>query len=545
MLLINLSAIAQDRYVIQLTDKNNSPYSLSNPIAFLTQRSIDRRTKQGIAIDSMDLPVNPNYINGINATGAAILNVSKWLNTITIQTADPNVLNAINLLPYVQNTVNVGKPAIAISGADKKPKDKFEIEKSSTIPYATLNKTTSLLSYGYSEHQIKMLNGDVLHDAGFQGDGMMISMMDAGYLNAQYNPCFDSLHLQNKIIATKNFASSTPDVYTDHWHGAMCFSILAANLPGNIIGTCPHADYLLLETEETPGEHVIEEYNWASGAEFADSIGADVFSTSLGYTVFDDPTQNHTYATLDGNTAPMTIAADIAASRGIVVINSAGNEGNNSAWDYHFSVPSDAHNILSIGAVDSAGNYASFSGKGPTFDGRVKPDVSALGQGTYYCSPFDSLVYSGSGTSFSGPVVAGLAACLWQKFPTLTAMQIVDAIRRSASIYNTPDSLIGYGIPDFAKAATLLSVNKVNNSITGMLRIYPNPVAYNLELNFDILNLKSNVTLTVYDGLGKLQKTIYCSTSTVKVDIANFHRGIYFLILSDGINSYSARFVKQ
>ncbi|MEO8151019.1 MAG: S8/S53 family peptidase [Bacteroidia bacterium] len=534
-LIISANAYSQNRYVVYFTDKNNTPYSLSNPLAYLTQRSIDRRVKQNIAIDSLDLPVNATYIQGVIATGATVLNISKWLNTATIQVTDTNMLAAVNALPYIKITTHVGRPANSNNLPLNKSKDKFAMESGSAIPYSTPNKTSSLLSYGYSAHQCQMLNGDALHDAGFQGDGMMISMMDAGYINADISPVFDSLHLQNKIKATWNFVNSTTDVFTDHWHGAMCFSIIGANSPGVLIGTCPHADYLLLETEESPGENVIEEYNWASGAEFADSMGVDVTTTSLGYTLFDDPTENHSYSTLDGNTAPMSIAADIAVSRGIIVVNSAGNEGN-SSWNY-ISVPSDANDILAIGAVDSAGNYVSFSGNGPTFDGRVKPDVSAQGAGTYFWNP-NGYVDSGGGTSFSGPIVAGLAACLWQKFTNRSALEIMDAIRRSASIYNNPDTLIGYGIPNFATASTILAVNEISNN--NSFAVYPNPAT-------DVLNIETSKHLNKfsYEITDITGRAIINGKAQQQISVAKLNAGIYFIRISgDGIYEVE-KFVKQ
>lgn len=538
LLLTSVQLHAQNRYVVYLKDKNNTPFSLSNPSAFLTQRAIDRRAKQNIAIDSLDLPVNQTYIQAVAATGATVLNVSKWLNTITFETTDPLIYAAVVALPFVNNGLTVGKQAAPLTTIDK-----FGEFKPNALPLLSANKTTSL-DYGAAYHQLKMLNGDALHDAGFSGEGMLIAVMDAGFLNANANPVFDSLFIQNKIVSTVDFVDHDGDVYNDHWHGAMCFSIMGANSPGNIIGTCPQANYILLRTEDINSENIIEEYNWATAAEYADSMGTDLFSTSLGYTLFDDPAQSHTYATLDGQTAPMTLAADIAVSRGIIVINSAGNEGNNS-WNY-ISVPSDAKTILAIGAVDSLENYASFSGNGPTFDGRVKPDVAALGQGTYYSSPFDYLTYSGNGTSFSGPVLAGLSACLWQKFPQLTALQIMQAIRQSASQFTNPDTLLGFGIPDFSVAATLLSVNETTQKESNAVVVFPNPVVNNLSVNTSKFMIGDAVTVTIYDVIGNknFHADFVITNSQLNFSVQNLPSGVYFIKLSQHNKIAHGKFIK-
>lgn len=494
---------AQDRYVLKLTDKNNSPFSINSPTAYLSARAIARRQKQGIAISSTDLPVNPSYLAAISATGATILNYSKWLNTVTIQTADTAVLNLCTALPFVMTYSNVGRHAMgAVSTTGQ---NKFGTSQPDKAPREILSGSTlknSAFSYGPAFHQINMLNGDALHTAGYSGDGMMIAVLDAGFYGTDVISVFDSLFINNQIVATWDFVLGNSNVYDYHGHGTSCLSLIGANEPGVMVGTAPHAKFILCRTEDGFTENLIEEYNWAAGAEFADSIGADVFSTSLGYTEFDDPAMNHTYATLDGNTAPMTIAADIAASKGIVVVNSAGNEGS-SPWNF-ISVPADADSNLAIGAVDSMEQYVSFSGKGPTPDGRIKPDVCAQGAGTYVANGFDGTVNPGSGTSFSGPIIAGLAACLWQTHPLLTNMDIVQAIKKSASQYNTPDSLLGYGIPDFTQASMILGgidpgVLPAEDQIYA---VFPNPFSDVVTVQY-FTTTSQDITVSVYDAVGR------------------------------------------
>ncbi|MFI5219677.1 MAG: S8 family serine peptidase, partial [Bacteroidia bacterium] len=367
---LSLQIFAQDKYVVRLANKNNSPFSFSNPSAYLSSRAIQRRTNQNIPIDSADLPVNPAYISGISGTGAAILGRTKWLNAVIIQTSSSSVLNAISNLPYVVNVNNVGRHA----GGNNIPYNKFsnELLRTDEMYNGNANRTASF-DYGPSLNQIQMIGGDLMHDNGFTGTGIHIAVIDAGFENADNMDAFDSLFANNQVLGTRDFVDNETNVYDNSSHGSMVLSIIGGNWPGNIVGTAPHAKFWLLRSEDAATEYLIEEYNWAEAAEFADSVGADVINSSLGYTEFDDPAHNHTYNDMDGNTAPSTRAADFAAKKGMIVCNSAGNSGNDP-WNF-IGAPADADSILAIGAVDDLENYASFSSNGPTSDGRVKPDV--------------------------------------------------------------------------------------------------------------------------------------------------------------------------
>lgn len=275
---------------------------------------------------------------------------------------------------------------------------------------------TNSFNYGQATGQTQMIAMDALHNLGYAGEGMLIALLDGGFLDANIMPSLDSVFSNNQVLATWDFVSNDANVYDDNWHGASVFSCIAANVPGEMVGTAPHAQFLLLRSEDVSSEYIIEEYNYAAAAEFADSAGADVIHSSLGYTKFDDASQDHTYADMNGNTAPATIAADLAAKKGIIVTSSAGNEGN-SQWNY-ISVPADGDSVLAVGAVDQQAMYSSFSSNGPSADGRVKPDVAAVGGSTFLFMPFNPSVVQASGTSFSGPIIAGAAACLWQSWPT-------------------------------------------------------------------------------------------------------------------------------
>ncbi|HPE56260.1 MAG TPA: S8 family serine peptidase [Bacteroidales bacterium] len=448
------SQVAPDTYWIRFTDKNGSPYSINNPEAFLSPRAIDRRTAQGIAIQQNDIPVNQTYIDAVAGAGATVLNVSKWMNSVTVYTTNPSVITTIEGFSFVLS-------ASKVSDGTKKTTsikpffDHEKIDKEGINKIQTPGKSGQSFSYGSAYNQINMLNGIALHDMGFDGTGMVIAVLDAGFTNANILSAFDSLWINGQILGTKDFVSPlSPNIFGSHSHGTNVLSTMGANLPGQMVGTAPHADYWLLRSENGSTEYLVEELNWVSAAEFADSVGADVINSSLGYTTFDDPSQDHSYSDMDGNTTPITIGADLAASKGILVVNSAGNSGN-SSWLY-IGAPADGDSVFTIGAVNSSGNYASFSSRGPTFDGRIKPDVVAQGQSTVLINAFTGSVTTGSGTSFSSPVTAGMVACLWSAFPDRKNTEVMEAIRQSASQYSSPDGYLGYGIPDYLEAFNIL-----------------------------------------------------------------------------------------
>jgi hypothetical protein len=552
ILLIGLlydSAWAQDKYAIMLTDKNNSPYSFANPSAYLSQLAINRRVQYGIALDSMDLPVNPNYIAALQNAGAIILNTSKWLNSVTVDVSgNANALGTILTLPFVKQAIVAARPLPPVADHNKFSFEMQSLEQKQTS-LQKVAAVSSFYNYGNALNQIQMLNGDKLHDLGYRGNGKIIAILDAGFYNADNMTAFDSLRANNRIIATYDFVSHDTNVYDDHTHGAMCFSIIGANDPGNIVGTAPEASFLLFRSEDAFTEKLIEEYNWATAAEVADSAGADVISSSLGYSVFDDASMNHTYADMNGRTTPISIAANMAARKGIIVVSSAGNEGN-SAWHY-ITAPADADSILTIGAVDASGAYASFSSTGPSFDGRIKPTVVAQGQGTFVSDPFSNIVFAGNGTSFSCPVIAGLATCLWQAFPMANNMQIISAIIQSASQYNNPDSLLGYGIPDFDSAkSTLLSVFNPFAGYDDFIKsVYPNP--FNDLVNIDFYaDSNRKYELDVFDITGK--KVVSSdgvfqpyTLSSISLNTTLWSKGVYVIRIITNKGVYKARLVKQ
>jgi subtilisin family serine protease len=476
-------------YWVQFTDKAHTPYSLDAPGAYLSPRALERRARQGIPIDSLDLPVDPAYIVQLMASGDfQLLNRSRWFNAVTIRSTDTLALDSLGLLPFVhqvQITVDGKHRPLRNPAKFAVPKGNYQAE------------------YGDSFRQVEMMNGHLLHEAGgAKGQGMLIGILDSGFLDADSLPGLAALRDRNGILLTRDLVSPGNDVYREHYHGRCVLSVMAGQVEGQLMGTAPLANYVLLRTENANSEYIVEEDNWVSGAELCDSIGCDVLNTSLGYTTFDDATQDHVYGDLNGLVSRMTRAADIATRKGMIPVNSAGNSGI-QPWHY-ISVPADAFDILAVGAVNDDRELASFSSRGPSADGRVKPDVSAVGLGTIGLSVGGDHVGPINGTSFASPLVAGLTACLWQLHPDRTAHEIMDAVRRSASQHDHPDDDLGYGIPDFWRAHLLL----LGRDLTGLsqpqaLGLAPVPFTDFLDVEVYAGNTNS-MQLLIHDALGRL-----------------------------------------
>lgn len=478
---------APNKYWIQFTDKSNSLYTINQPEAFLSERAIARRQKSNYPITSEDLPVNSTYIEQVLTIGnIEFLHSSKWFNAITIKTTNPDLLESIAALPFVSDIKRVNKY--------QSPILPNEVERA--------NFANEQNAYGEGWSQLLQLNGDQLHALGYRGEGMWIGVLDAGFKRVPILPVFDRLYNRGTLTEVHDFVDWDGVVTDHHYHGTYVLSTMGGYLQDSLIGTAPDAHYFLFRTEEGGSEFEIEEDNWVAAIEQADSIGVDLVNSSLGYSTFDDPEQDHNYADMDGRTTRIAIAATLAARRGILVVTSAGNLGT-SDWHY-ISTPGDADSVLTVGAVDILGDHAPFSSFGPSADGRVKPNVVALGLAASYASN-DSTIRQGNGTSFASPILCGMAACLWQAHPQATNLDILDAIEESSHLFFNPNDSLGHGIPDFGKAHFLLQ-SKFGSQSTDIL-IYPNPTAG--IVRFEVKGISDDL-IQVFDAQGRLLKAIKC-----------------------------------
>ena len=506
------TGIAQfSRYIIRLKDKAASNYSISDPSKFLTQRAIDRRLRYHINIDKTDLPVLQSYIDSISSAGnVTILNTSRWFNQVCIQTADATALNKINGFSFVESAV----PIAARVFIQPVINNKQIIEPLQEIPNPLENNfrpqsPLNFYNYGQSYPQINLNNTAFLHNHGFRGEGMQLSIMDAGFYHYLTLPTFDSIRNNRQILGTWDFVGRKESVNEAYYHGMSCLSTIAANMPGVFVGTAPKTSFYLYCTEDVNSEYPVEEQNWVAAAERADSLGVDVFSVSLGYNTFDSSRFDHTYADMNGHTTLIAKAADFAANKGIIVVVAVGNEGANS-WHYLLT-PADGDSVLAVGAVDINQQPAGFSSYGPSSDGQIKPDVAAVGVYAIVANANNGQPAFGNGTSFACPIVAGLTTCLWQAFPEVNNMAIIDALRKSSNNSSTPNNRIGYGIPDAKKAfvglikGLLTTHSFINNNCTATLTI----------------NVKTAADMTVFIER-KLATELNYTTVATKVSNINF-----------------------
>jgi len=522
-------SLTQSSYWVQLKDKNGTAYQIAHPEAFLSQRAIDRRIRQHIMIDETDLPVSSVYVDSLKKLGLEIVHTSKWLNGVTVRTSDTTLIQQLPLLSFVVK-VELTQPAKLLKSA----KHKFSDEE---VNFDSAN-------YGNALNQLTQLNGQYLHSKGFRGKGIQIAILDAGFWHVNEIAAFDSLRSTNRILGTHDFVDPKSDIYQQHSHGMSVLSCMGGNQPNNLIGTAPDASFYLFRSEDASSEYLIEEDNWVAAAEMADSVGVDLINSSLGYYEFNDPQTNHSYSDLDGKTARATQGANMAFRKGILVFNSAGNEGDD-IWR-RIVVPSDGENVIAVGAVDKNGIRASFSSVGPAFGGAIKPNVTALGSSTYLVTGSGNLGYS-SGTSFSSPVLAGMGACLLQANPYANASQLKMAIEQSAHQYSTPDSLLGYGIPNFEKADQYLKVNSCDNlkSEKGWL-VSPNPFSDYLLIQNQSPGSGEEGTIRIFNLQGNClyQSTFKNAAQVLLNNLSNLPQGLLILSIRSGGKEERVKLIK-
>lgn len=525
------SVSAQDRYVVYFKYKPQITFSLTKPQEFLTQSAIDRRIKEGILADSTDLPVSTKYVDAVKAKADYLLYTSKWFNASVLVTTKAKA-DEIKAFPFVEKVELVGigyldNPNSRLNHSNFPPKEtnNRKEEKPSSREFQ-LNEN----SYDF---QNQLIGIPEMHEEGFKGKGITIAVFDAGFPGV--NTASSLIHLQTnkQILATRDFVRPwNSNVYTDNQHGTNVLSLIASNETGKMVSGAPEANYILVMTEEVATEYRVEEYNWVRGAEYADSLGVDIISSSVGYWDFDDASMNYTIADLDGKTAIITKGATIAAEKGILVVNSAGNYGSGVS---SLVAPADAKGILAIGSVTKDLTVSGFSSRGPTGDGRIKPDLAALGTGTALVRS-DGKVGFSNGTSFSAPQISALAAGLWEARPEWTKDQLILNLVRSGTQADKPDNLIGYGIPNFFDAyyGEILAVEEKPETISW--KVYPNPISTDELSIFFGTGLSGEITLI--DKNGRLILNSMLTRTRINepfiISLQGIRPGFYIVQMVDG-----------
>ncbi|MEL1254445.1 S8 family serine peptidase [Flavobacterium sp. DGU38] len=525
-LLISTVMFSQEEAWVYFNAKPNAQTYLDSPLLMLSQRALDRRTNQNIALNFSDVPLETTYVNQVKAsTGITIMAQSKWLNALHIRGTQVNI-NALKIFAFVDKVVFADK-SLNLTG-----KKAAETKISQTGE--KLN-TTVNYNYGSSANQIQMLNGHVLHQQNFTGTGKIIAVMDAGFPGVNTAQPFQRLRDNNLILGGYDFVSRNTNFYAGGNHGTMVLSTMGGYKENALVGTAPDASYYLFRTEIDAEENPVEESLWVEAAEKADSLGVDIITTSLGYFADRDNSRyNYTYSDMNGVTTFISRGAEIAFSKGIIVVASAGNEGGQT--EKHIGGPADAVSVIAVGAVSAAKSRSSFSSIGPSYDKRIKPDVMAQGE-TVVISDTSGNIGTSQGTSFSCPIMAGMIACLWQAFPEKTNQEIRNMVMQSSDKYLTPDNNYGYGIPNFG---TTLEVDSFVNSD---FKVYPNPAS--THITFSFLNEINDAVVSVYSVLGQkvLDKKITEQNSVISVE--SLKSGLYFYIINAGDLHKTGKIIKQ
>jgi len=531
----------KDKYWIYFSDKLNSSYSKNEPVQLLTQRAIDRRKRFNIAVNETDIPVSAQYIHELNNKGITIEVQSRWLNAVSAYLSEDQLIR-VSLLPYVTQISAVNKYHIV---------DENTVPLNNATFYKSATNTDIGGVFGTAKNQIEQINLDTVLELGHRGADMVMAVIDAGFFGMDTAILFQSMWDKGQILGFHNFPDDNDQVFNIYsgYHGSWVSSVIGGDIDSVFSGSAPDVKLFLFRTEIADSEYVVEEDYWLEAAELADYLGVDIINSSLGYTTFDDSLQNHTYADLDGNTTVVTMAADMAASKGILVCNSAGNEGGN-LWHY-VSMPSDGDSVFSIGAVDTSGFHAGFSGYGPTFDGRLKPNIVALGVGSAVLDPSGN-IFNLSGTSFASPLIAGACASLWGAFPYRTNMEIMDAVQQSAHLYLTPNDTMGHGIPNFGLAYEILKAQEpedtviIEDTTLVTIQVLPNPASDFFSVFIEShLNEFATMQLINLQGEMMYSEKIYLNNNfmeSFRIPITEkYTAGIYILSILTNKNKQSVR----
>jgi serine protease AprX len=525
-----------NRYMVLFKDKNGTPYSVSNASQFLSEKAIARRIKQGVNVTELDLPVNPDYVHGVHATGADVFFRSRWFNGVLVQ-CDASLIPAIQSLEYVDTVEFVA------------PQARLTVNSGGRTRFNIFRKKTT--KEGYTDKQLNLSGLNYMHDEGIEGEGMTMALLDAGFPGVDTINAFEHLFANSQVntAVSFDFVHNTNNVFRYDAHGTEVLSTIAAEVPGSFEGGAPQAQFQLYVTEDAPTEYRIEEYNWDFAAERADSAGVDIISSSLGYYDFDDNSMSYTKAQMDGKTAVCTRAAQYAADRGIVVVVSAGNEGNIASWRI-ITAPADAKDVLAVANVDQNGVRSNSSSIGPSADQRIKPDVAALGTGVKVINDAGTLS-SASGTSLAAPLIASLVAGVWQHYPELTNLEVIDLIRHGASQGSHPDNSIGYGIPNFKLLESFHDHGVTGTSAPAGLafKLFPNPAKDTIVITLADNNPADDLTFELFTSDGKPLGTDAVRfdelNNVYQANLSSLSAGLYFLkIVHDG-KRYVYKLVKE
>ncbi|MGZ0014986.1 S8 family serine peptidase [Yeosuana sp. AK3] len=526
--IISIVSFAQQEDAwVYLTDKQNATYSTNNPIDFLTQKAIDRKNAHGVVIDERDFPVNENYISQLKLqSGITVLAKSKWFNAVHVRGTEI-AINALSMLSFVASIDFANKSLNTL-------KRNF-IKKESKLEGVTVS-----FNYGNALNQIQMIKGDQLHLSDYTGNGITVAVFDAGFPKVNTMTSFQRLRDAGNVLDDYDFVNRDNDVYSNTVsnHGTLVLSAMAGYIENQYVGTAPDASYYLFITEDGPNENPVEESYWVEAAERADSLGVDIINSSLGYgSFYDDTDYNYAVSDFNGNTTYITKGANIAFEKGMLIVNSAGNEGLGG-----INAPADAPGVLSIGAVTSSGAYATFSSVGSAFQPTQKPDVVAQGQASFLINENDVVVTS-SGTSFSSPIMAGGIASLWQALPNKTNAEIMQLIRESASQHNTPDNFLGFGIPNLQLALNNALSLDTSDNFTTDLKIFPNPTSK--KLYFNLPSNETECSVQIFDILGKRVFYSKLNFGMNQMDVSFISKGIYIAKVQLRNRSKSYKIIKN